>query len=463
MSKNQKQQANRNNGRPNKKKNAKLRVPRRQGRFPGVPGRIGRALGQYAAGGLGGEIGQKAGDYFGRISGLGAYTLRRNDLLTSNGPPAFDATNEYIEVTHREYVRDVVVSAAFTSNVDYINPGNAALFPWLSELANSFETYEFRGLVFEFKTTSASAVGSTNTALGTVVMATQYDVLSPDFPTKQAMEAYKFCVSTVPCDSVIHPVECDPRDNVLSQLYISRPVEVVSESRDLRFHHLGKLQVATSGSQATSTAGELWVSYKVRLFKPRLSATLLGHNHYGCSAPTTALPFGTFLMVYPENTISLDVSTDGDITFPELGEYTILWYCEATTLTTTGTTLVSGSRTMATAGYWYSTSDPYIMSGNGTGLLMYKEAFRINTAGTVINFGATITTGLNADLIISRIPQGSIGPLDAVATVKVVATPWRNRMPLKPHPNHSDSTIVHPLEVREGKWVQVESKQCSPR
>jgi hypothetical protein len=40
------------------------------------------------------------------------------------------------------------------------------MFPWLSNIAQNFESYKLRGLVFEFKSMSGDALTSTNTALG---------------------------------------------------------------------------------------------------------------------------------------------------------------------------------------------------------------------------------------------------------------------------------------------------------
>ena len=53
-----------------------------------------------------------------------------------------------------------------------INAANPKTFPWLSQIAANYEQYDIEGMVF-----SADALNSTKTALGTVMMATQYDVL----------------------------------------------------------------------------------------------------------------------------------------------------------------------------------------------------------------------------------------------------------------------------------------------
>lgn len=209
-----------------------------------------------------------AGSWLAKVFGFGAYKVKTNSLMTQNVAQFSD--NGSITFSHREFIADVSSSVDFQNRSHIINPGNASLFPWLSTIARNFEQYEFLGLIFEFKSTSATAVGSTNTGLGTVIMATDYDVIDDPYTTKQSMEVADFATSSAPCNDQIHPIECDPKQNVLQKLYIQNAVDNASLPDDARFSVLGNFQLATSGMQAVSTIGELWVSYHVRLTKPQL-------------------------------------------------------------------------------------------------------------------------------------------------------------------------------------------------
>jgi hypothetical protein len=143
------------------------------------------------------------------------------------------------------------------------------MFPWLSQLATNYEQFSFKGLLFEYKTMSGNALTSTNTALGTVILATQYNTNDTPFTSKIEMEQYEFAQSVVPSCSIIHPVECAPSETVLSKLYISNPGSTVPG--DPRFSNLGTFNLATSGMQAAAVVGELWVTYHVTFLKPRLA------------------------------------------------------------------------------------------------------------------------------------------------------------------------------------------------
>lgn len=216
-------------------------------------------------------IGKQAGNaasWLSRAFGFGDYSINSNSLMSNN--IAQFKNHGTIEFAHREFIGDLTSSVEFVNTAYPINPGNSVLFPWLSTIARNFEQYQMLGLIFEFKTMSATAVGTTNTGLGTVIMATDYDVLDGKYPDKRAMEITDFATSSAPCVSQIHPIECDPGQNVMKNLFIQTGNNIANYPDDPRFSAMGNFQVATVGMQSPSTVGELWVSYHVRLYKPQL-------------------------------------------------------------------------------------------------------------------------------------------------------------------------------------------------
>jgi len=231
-----------------------------------------RGRGDYSIGSkIGGKIGSWVGDtaqkFIEGITGMGDYSVKMNSIVSPSGPPVFAQNGRHdIIVCHREFVSLVSsVGVAFNVNSYSINPTSNS-FVWLPALASNFELFKFLGIVYEFKATSATAVSSTNTALGSVILATRYNALTPQFASQMQMEAYEFSTSTVAFTSCIHPVECAPSENALSELY----TDPGFASGDPRFSILGILDVATVGQQASSVVGELWVSYHIQLIRPRL-------------------------------------------------------------------------------------------------------------------------------------------------------------------------------------------------
>lgn len=141
-------------------------------------------------GSVGGQLGTIAGNFLSKIFGLGAYKMKRNNVyndMVSQQVPVMHSSSESVVFRHREYIADVSSSTTFTTTSYSVNPGLSATFPYLCNIAQNFQEYQFNGLVFEFKSTSADALNSTNTALGSVILAAQYRADAPLFVDKQQM------------------------------------------------------------------------------------------------------------------------------------------------------------------------------------------------------------------------------------------------------------------------------------
>jgi len=236
-------------------------------------------------------LGEKVGDW---ISGLGPYHVRHNVVL-SNQAPQFTAGQEGTTVIcHTEFVSDVVSTStnfAVVLSQASVNPTNSQLFPWLAGIAANYEEYHFEGLCFYYKPTSGAAVSSTNPSLGVVIAAVQYNPYDTAFTSKVQMEAYQYAVSAVPFEPMLIPVECDPKLNPVSELFCNP-----ASTGDLRFTEQGALSVAISGLPSNSqTCGELWVTYCVRLLKPKLpppglDETMSHFSYSGNGASLNTMP-----------------------------------------------------------------------------------------------------------------------------------------------------------------------------
>jgi len=233
--------------------------------------KLGGAIGSIFGPG-GRYIGSTAGKVFKTVTGYGDYKLNSNNLIAASGDalPMFKNTRLGTNITHREYIGDVITSptiGAFSISKFSLQPGLLASFPWLAASAENYEQYTLNGMVIEFKSNSYDALSSTNTASGTVVMTTQYNVYEPDFVNKLQMEQYEYTSSSKPSVNLIHPVECAKTETPTSVLRIrNAPVE-----GDLGLYDWGNFYIATVGMQGASTnIGELWFSYDITLIKNKL-------------------------------------------------------------------------------------------------------------------------------------------------------------------------------------------------
>lgn len=205
--------------------------------------------------------------------GYGAYTRRssRSRQIREPGIPRVQNSTNGVIVRHKEFLTDVPSSINFTSTVFALNPGMDDSFPWLSRVAQNFEEWLPRGILVEYRTTSSDTLLAANPALGSVIIATQYNSANPDFVNKQQMENYEGAISCKPSVSMIHQVETKKSQNVQGEYYVR--VEAPPANTDIRMYDLGKVQVATVGSQANfNIIGEIWISYEVELRKPKIPA-----------------------------------------------------------------------------------------------------------------------------------------------------------------------------------------------
>lgn len=288
----------------------------------------GAAVG-YAVGSRYGDRGKRIGEWLGRrvgyygsrvLGGDGAYKLRarprRRRIGGSGGaytvdgpigtyqptPPRFETVSpeKGILIEHREYLGDIITSAtagAFKIDTFALNPSEINTFPWLSQLAtNNFQQYIMEGLKFEFKSFSADALNSTNTALGAVFAAINYDYNDPDFTSRQQIENSDWSSCSKPSESFDVWVECKRSVTGNGGLFYIVNGSGIPTGTDAKQYYMGKLSIASQGMQGTSVnIGSLYVTYKIRLIKPFMTAPLASALIYngrrsGC---TGAILMGT--------------------------------------------------------------------------------------------------------------------------------------------------------------------------
>jgi len=278
-----------------------------KGTFKKYGGIGGGMAGTYLSGGnaLAGQVGEGlgsyAGDRFSQLVGFGDYQIKANslmDLPMGQQVASFGNMSNATIVKHREFIRDIVIPASpetFVNNLIQVNPGLRSVFPWLSSIAGNYQEYQFIGCVFEFRSTCSDS--ATTLPLGSIIMASNYDVSDPMYPDKRHMENSQFCVSGKPSLGLIHPIECDPHLSFSPIKYVRSAALDAGLDHKL-FDHVN-LMVATEGlpALATGNIGELWVSYEIALYKPNLGvAPALRDHFFGTTATVGAInnlhPFG---------------------------------------------------------------------------------------------------------------------------------------------------------------------------
>lgn len=372
-------------------------------------------VGSEAGSWLGAKLGQLAS----YVTGFGDYRVEGNSIMdTINQVPSIINSNNSggTIIRHREYISDIAATTGFSVTALRINPGLKSSFPWLASTANSFEQFRIRGMIYEFRSLSSDAVlsSATSSALGAVIMATDYNANASQFNTKQAMEAYEFSNSSKPSLNFIHPIECKSSLTSISNLYIRNSQEGTGDNR---LYDMGLFQIATTGMQASGgIIGELWCTYEIELFKPRLGGQGATDHFELVAGIANATPLGTSSTAFPNNSINGTLSAGTTYSFPSAvssGRFMIVWSVLGT-VSGTGTLvypIISGVN-CAVIAFWdnYTASQ---LNGSSVVATTYERmfitaviqiatstaSFSLGTAGTlpagVSNIGDLCVTEMN--------------------------------------------------------------------
>ncbi|HIA00805.1 MAG TPA: hypothetical protein EYN66_02655, partial [Myxococcales bacterium] len=283
---------------------------------------VGGAIGGYYGGPIGAKVGSYAGraafHYPAKLMGSGSYQDAGTQGLGGNMAPqvpTFKSSGDFVTISHREYIGDLLSSAVageFRSDTFALNPGDPATFPWLSNLCQtSYQQYKFDSLVFSVKSTSGDSLNSTNTALGSVFGAISYDFNDEDMTTKTEIANSDWSRVAKPSEDFMIPVEVKSKQTGLNggMLYVANQPNLPSNV-DPKTYMLGKLTIGSQGLQGTEVNfGELWVSYKVRMYKPTMSKPLSQALVFTQtrSAVTGNAPLGLDIVLNDHNSDSVGV------------------------------------------------------------------------------------------------------------------------------------------------------------
>jgi hypothetical protein len=261
------------------------------------------------------------------LTGFGDYELTSNSLVAAathgvngNGVPIMKNSKVANIIRHREYIGDVIGSTSNFSIQKYsINPGLDKTFPWLQPIAHCYTNYRMRGMVMEF--VSLATEYSAVPYIGYVAMATQYNSLDPIFTDKKSMENSEYANSCKPSQNMSHPIECASDQLALTELYIRN--NQTNPKADPRLYDLGQFSIAVGGQASETIIGELWATYEVEFYFPKLASTVgMLHNTYRqyLGIYTNALPFGATppaLSGLQGSTFALKSATSTEIILPE--------------------------------------------------------------------------------------------------------------------------------------------------
>jgi hypothetical protein len=165
--------------------------------------------------------------------------------------------------TRRELVGVVNGNTSFGVTEYQINPGNSALFPWLSNIAENYEKYQIRRMHVQFVQTG-SGFAAANVS-GRVVLGCDYDVMSPAVASDAEAENKDPNVPITPFENaelILDPRLLNPEPKFLRGAFYP-------PGGDPKTYDGGKIFVAVSGTPNANQIGLLYVVYDVLLITPQ--------------------------------------------------------------------------------------------------------------------------------------------------------------------------------------------------
>lgn len=222
--------------------------------------------------------------------GMGDYKIAANSIINSSGssPAVIETKGRSVRVMNKEYLGEVYIGTGndFYPTTYQINPGNVHTFPWLSVIANQFEQWQPNGIIFEFKSTATDT--TTTASLGSCMMATDYDVKDPVFPSKSAMMNSAYSSESKMSNSMLHGLECDPGELQRNVFYV-RPTGAVVD--DIRDYDMAFTTIATQGGGLPDgqSVGSLYIHYDITFFKEQIGGGLANlHKIYAMYSAETS-------------------------------------------------------------------------------------------------------------------------------------------------------------------------------
>jgi hypothetical protein len=182
----------------------------------------------------------------------------------------FNRNTASITVSKDEYIADIAGTVAFTSQQFNVNPGQANVFPWLSDQAKQWEKYMFTHLEFYLKPEVTQY--TTNANSGKVILSFDSDASDPPPLNKQEAEDILPMADGMSYQTVNLNIPKFILNQHLDSYYVR--VGNLPGGSDIKTYDLGNLFVSTVGQGgAVPNMMELRVKYTCVLMIPILENT----------------------------------------------------------------------------------------------------------------------------------------------------------------------------------------------
>lgn len=186
-----------------------------------------------------------------------------NSISVMNKQPTINQRNGRVIIRHREYFSSIGNTTSNTGFqpiiTEFLNPGLARQFPWLSKIANNYESYRFTKFNVHYLPNCPTST------LGSLMFVLDFDVNEQPFISDSEMLNSNKCVSITPYTEKV--VEYSTAE--VNKMFSSRMVtDRVYPKAEAVQYYFCRMNVALSGVAANASLGRLFLDYEVELRTP---------------------------------------------------------------------------------------------------------------------------------------------------------------------------------------------------
>jgi hypothetical protein len=209
--------------------------------------------------------------------------------VTSKSQPKVKMEGSNMVFSNCEYVMDI--GASMTSKCDLTKSGfykvqcniGLPLFSVGSQLGQAFTLYRFRKLKFLFYSTSSSSLSTTNSQLGTGIMAYKINTAQPDFQNLYEMQNYGETVVFRPSQNA--KIDLDTSKSSTNMYYTRYDKNTITGYSATTEGSASPLLVdqfnfyiGVFNALSANTVGLLYVDYEVEMSQVQLIGAQVGYN-----------------------------------------------------------------------------------------------------------------------------------------------------------------------------------------
>jgi hypothetical protein len=182
-----------------------------------------------------------------------------------------------IVITHQEYFDSIICPSntpGLTIWSQPINPGLDSFGPYISQIASNYEGWLPEGLVWESR--SSVTPYSAAASLGTVILSGEYNAFAPAPTTVQSLLGTGYAIEARSDKDIIFGWECEGPSQGFYYVRSSNTTQPINLTDAGTFYYAFN----NPGNYLTGTEiSRLFVTYRMRLMRPKLSSQRYGYMH----------------------------------------------------------------------------------------------------------------------------------------------------------------------------------------